>query len=115
MRASEIIVWAGGEHSFRLGIGELRAIEQRSNAGCSIVLARLLNSSWYIDDVFGPIRLGLIGGGMPQNEAQKMVDKVAADQSPYALAVTAADVLRRFIVWEDADQPGEPQAEAETP
>jgi exonuclease SbcC len=29
MRDAETFVWPGGEHAFRLGIGELRAIEQR--------------------------------------------------------------------------------------
>ncbi|MBB4192798.1 gene transfer agent family protein [Rhizobium aethiopicum] len=109
MRGAEQIVWPGGEHSFRLGIGELRAIEQRSDAGCAVVLMRLLSSQFKIDDVIQPIRLGLIGGGMQERDAQKVLDSALDIASPYALAVPAADILRRFIMWETDDQPsGEP-------
>jgi len=107
MRGSEQITWPGGEHYFRLGIGELRAIEQRSDAGCAVVMMRLLSSQWKIDDVIGPIRLGLIGGGMEERLAQKAIDAALDVASPYALAVTSAEVIRRFIMWETDDQPGE--------
>lgn len=110
MRGAEEIVWAGGENAFRLGIGELRAIEQKCDAGCAVVLMRLLSTSWKIDDVVQPIRLGLIGGGMLDREAQKEVDRALTLASPYALAVTAAEVLRRFVMWETPDQPGESEA-----
>jgi hypothetical protein len=106
MRGAEQIVWAGGEHSFRLGIGELRAIEQRSDAGCAVVLMRLLSQQWKIDDVINPIRLGLIGGGLPERDAQTAVDKALDVASLYSLALPAAEILRRFIMWETDDQPG---------
>lgn len=110
MRAAEHIVWPGGEHAFRLEIGALRAIEQRSDAGCSVVLMRLLGNTWRIDDVLNPIRLGLIGAGMKEQEAQTVIAGALASVSPYGLAVTSADILRRFIMWdsgEDVDAPGE--------
>lgn len=112
MRAAETIVWPGGEHSFRLGIGELRAIEQRCDAGVVVVLMRLLGQTWKIDDVLSPLRLGLIGGGMDERAAQKVIDDALSVVSPYGLAVTAADVLRRFIMWDGDDQPGEAEAGA---
>lgn len=67
---------------------------------------RLLGQQWKIDDVIQPIRLGLIGGGMPEREAQTALDKALDVASLYSLAVTAADILRRFIMWETDDQPG---------
>lgn len=115
MRGSETIVWPGGEHAFRLGIGELRAIEQRSDAGCAIVMMRLLGQQWKIDDVIAPIRIGLIGAGMREQDAQKAVEAALEIASPYALAITSAEVLRRFIMWETDDQPGELKAGAESP
>lgn len=110
MRGAEEIVWAGGEHPFRLGIGELRAIEQKCDAGCAVVLMRLLSSQFKIDDVYQPIRLGLIGGGMSERDAQKTLDAALDVASPYALAIPAAEILRRFFMWESPDQPGEPEA-----
>ncbi|MGF7005796.1 gene transfer agent family protein [Aminobacter sp. BE322] len=112
MRQAEEIVWPGGEHRFRLGIGELRAIEQRSDAGCAVVMMRLLGAAWKIDDVVGPIRLGLVGGGMSEKDAQKAVEAALEVASPYALAVTAANIIRRFIMWDGDDQPGEAGAGA---
>ena len=107
MRGAETKVWPGGEHPFRLGIGELRALEQRCDAGCAVVLMRLLGTSWKIDDVLSPLRLGLIGGGMAAPEAQRTLDSALEVASLYALAVYAADVLRCFIMWDGDDQPGE--------
>ncbi|MDK1489379.1 gene transfer agent family protein [Sinorhizobium sp. 7-81] len=110
MRGAEEIVWAGGESAFRLGIGELRAIESKCDAGCAVVLMRLLSSSWKIDDVLQPIRLGLVGAGMPERDAKRKLDRALTLASPYALAVTSAEILRRFVMWETPDQPGEPEA-----
>lgn len=115
MRGAQTIVWAGGEHSFRLGIGELRAIEQASDAGVSVVFMRLIGQQWKIDDVLSPIRLGLIGAGMSESDARTTIERATSLESPYALAVTAADVLRRFIMWGQEDAPGEPDAGTESP
>ena len=112
MRSAETIVWAGGEHRFRLGIGELRAVEQASDAGVSVVLLRLLGGQWKLDDVLSPIRLGLIGGGMADSEARRVMETVMGTISPYELSITAADVLKRFIMWESEDAPGEQGAGA---
>ena len=113
MRGAETINWPGGEHEFRLGIGELRAIEQRSDAGVAVVMMRLIGQQWKIDDVVNPIRLGLIGAGMPERDAQKALESAMDVASPYALAITAAEVLRRFIMWETDDQTGDPPGESE--
>jgi hypothetical protein len=110
MRGAEEIVWPGGEHSFRLGIGELRAIEQKCDAGCAVVLMRLLSSQFKIDDVYQPIRLGLIGAGMSERDAQKTLEAALDVASPYSLAIPAAEILRRFFMWETPDQPGEQEA-----
>lgn len=113
MRQSEEIVWPGGLHQFRLGIGELRAIEQRCDAGCFVVMMRLLSSQCKLDDVISPIKLGLVGGGMSEKDAQKTVDHVLADvASPYTLTVTAAEILRRFLMWDGEDKPESGEAEA---
>jgi hypothetical protein len=110
MRQTETIVWAGGEHQFYLGIGQLRAIEQRCDAGCAVVLMRLMGSQWKIDDVVSTLRLGLVGAGMKESEAQKVVESALDVASPFELAVTSAELLRRFLIWDKDDQPGESPA-----
>lgn len=108
MRPARSFVWPAGEHDFCLGIGELRALEQRSDAWCFVILTRLLTSQWKIDDVLQPLRLGLIGAGMEEREAQKTIDRALEVASPYSLAVPSASILHSFLMWdEEADQPGE--------
>lgn len=107
MRGSETIVWPGGEHQFRLGIGELRALEQRCDAGVAVVLMRLIGQQWKIDDVVSTLRIGLIGGGMAERDAQKTIEAALDVSSPYGLSVPAASILTKFIMWETDDQPGE--------
>lgn len=114
MRSAHTIVWAGGEHSFRLGIGELRAIEQATDAGVSVVLMRLLGQQWKIDDVLSPIRVGLTGAGMEPEKAKWALDRALETASPYALAITAAAILSRFLTLnEENNPPGESRAEVE--
>lgn len=116
MRPAEEIVWSGGEHPFRLDIGALRAIEQRSDAGVSVILLRLLGQQWKADDVLSVIRLGLIGGGMPETEARKTLDRALEMASLFALSLTAADVLHRFVMFDGDDKPGEaPAGTADSP
>lgn len=114
MRSAHTIVWAGGEHPFRLGIGELRAIEQATDSGVSVVLMRLLGQQWKIDDVLSPIRVGLAGAGMEPEKAKWALDRALETASPYALAITAAAILSRFLTLNEENDPaGEYQAEAD--
>lgn len=110
MRPAIEKTWAGGEDRFRLGIGQLRAIEDRCDAGCSVVLMRLLSQRWKVDDVLAPLRQGLLGAGMVEDDVKKKIDKATETESLYALALVSADVLRSFIMWEGGDQPGEGEA-----
>lgn len=116
MRDALTLVWPGGEDSFRLNIATLRAIEQRSNAGLAVILTRLLSGTWYLDDVYSVIRLGLIGGGMSEKDAQLKMELALETHSLYALTIVAAHILQHFIMWEEHDdQPGELQEVQENP
>lgn len=106
MRAAETLQWPGGEHPFRLDIGALRTIERLGEAGCSVVLMRLIGGTWKADDVIAVLRLGLVGGGMDEKQAAVTIERALNGASLYALAVPAAEVMRRALMWED-DQPGE--------
>lgn len=109
-------VWAGGEHAFRLGIGEIRALQKACEAGPMMVLARLMSSHWQIDDVLETLRLGLIGGGMDADKAKALVMKVTGETSLFKLALLAAKIINAYVVEdphdpvdlkEDGDQSGE--------
>ncbi|NTS30666.1 gene transfer agent family protein [Phyllobacterium sp. BT25] len=110
MRQGKEIVWPGGEHTFMLNIGELRALEQKTNAGAFVTMTRLISSQWKIDDVISTIRLGLVGGGMSEQEARSIVDRALDLASAYKLAITAALILEHSLMWDANDTPGEQPA-----
>lgn len=111
------LVWPGGEHEFCLAIGELRALEQRCDAGVAQVLLRLLNGQFRIDDVIEVLRLGLQGAGMTERQALKLIERSYAQANLYDLSIIAAKVLSMFISWpvgklEDDPSQGEALAAA---
>lgn len=73
------LTWPGGEHAFCLRLGELRAIQDRCDAGPGWVLARLSSGQWRVEDVIEPIRHGLEGGGMEKQAAGKLATAMAEE------------------------------------
>lgn len=72
--ASIDLVWPDQERKFRLGLGELREMQEKcGNRGPMTIVNALTMGTWLVDDIVQPIRLGLIGGGMSQGDAAKLV------------------------------------------
>ena len=109
------LTWAGGEHTFELKIAQLRALQQRCDAGPEWIMNRLNSGAWLVDDVIHTIRLGLEGGGVDKAEAAKLAAKHVEDR-PIALSViTARLILMAALYGNDADDPvGEAQGAAMT-
>lgn len=103
-------VWAGGEHSFLLGIDQLRAVEQQCGAGFTVITMRLLAQQCGLDDVLAPIRLGLLGGGMSDRDAKSVMERALSLKRPMALVPLAADLMHHFSFGQEADDPGESSA-----
>lgn len=111
MRAEKII-WAGGEHRFRLGIGELRALQSACDAGPEAILARIMSGDWRIDDLFEPVRLGLIGGGdVTLNDAGPLVTRIIHQHPLLELKPVAQAVIISALVGVEDDPLGEPEGE----
>lgn len=109
------LTWAGGEHDFELKLGELRALQQRCDAGPYFVLQRLSSGRWLVEDVVEPIRLGLIGGGMDRQDADRLVRLHVEEKPLLHAAMTAQAILTVALVGEHDDpvgdeEPGERQA-----
>lgn len=89
------IDWAEGTHGFRLAIGQLVELQERTGVGPAALWRRLVESEWKVGDLRETIRLGLIGGGATPAEALALVrDYVEArplvESVPVAIAVVAA-------------------------
>ena len=95
-RAAEVYLkWPDRERLFRLGIGELRELQEKCDAGPLFILSRVSGGQWFLDDLRETIRLGLIGGGTKAAEALLIVERYIdphpkADFVPYAQAILAA-------------------------
>lgn len=120
-RGAEIsLVWAGDERLFRLRIGELRQVQEASNAGPMAVIQRLASHAWRIEDVREPIRLGLIGGGMNPDQAFRLVKEwIDEYREPLAAHVpTATGILMAAVTGiedepliDEGEEPGKAPAE----
>lgn len=106
--------WPGGDHPFALRLGELRRMQETCNAGPEEVLARLNLGTWRVDDIIEPLRLGLIGGGMPDGEAGPLVVKLIEQHALHVFRLFARAVLTHALYGPEDDQPEKPEG-VETP
>lgn len=101
------IEWQGGEHDFCLSaVGNLLSLEEKCGF-IGVIYHRLGNGLWGINDVREPIRLGLIGGGLPAEKAMELV-KVHVDANPNGYgpsAVLALALIETVIIGVPKDDP----------
>lgn len=110
-----VIRWPGGEHPFRLGLGELRTIQQKTDCGPEFLRVRIFAGQWLVDDLREVIRNGLIGGGMPHVEALNLVDR-AFDSSPAIdFKAPAVEILSAYLFGPADDPVGEGSPVEPTP
>ena len=74
--------WADGSYVFRLGWGELIALQEAANAGPYVVLQRLASGTWEMGDISHVIRLGLVGGGLEPGKALTLVRDYVETRPP---------------------------------
>lgn len=100
--------WPGGEHAFRLRLGELQALQEKCDAGPELVLQRIRLGVWQVNDLFETLRFGLIGGGMDRDAARKLVSD-SFDRTPLMEFKTPAiEVLAAALIGVPDDPAGEP-------
>ena len=104
-----VLVWDGGEHPFKLGIGQLRALQSATGVGPLFLLGRFAGSQWLVDDIIDTVRLGLIGGGMSEVDAKKLTDRVFTENTPalYRSVLVAVKILQLAIMGEPDDPVGD--------
>lgn len=102
--------WADGEYDFKLGIGELRELQEKTRRVKNTkgefeyvspmkLFYRLSNDEWLLDDVREPIRIGLIGGGMPPIDASRLVKRYVDEVPEWTLNCSvAANVVAAAVI-----------------
>ncbi len=109
---TDALVWVGGEHRFRLGLGELRALQRSCDAGPEQIFNRIRLGNWRIDDLIEVIRLGLIGSGeMETKAAGPFVVSLFEKHPAVAFKLTAITILAvALLPMEGQEAEGKPAA-----
>lgn len=111
--------WPGGEHDFLLRIGELEALDDLTDAGVLDFRYRLslgqgrgslLYSPVKIREVIACLRLGLIGGGMKREDAERRVKDAFINGDAGELNLLALTIISNSLRAKAHDQLGEQKA-----
>lgn len=112
-RSAEVTLAFGGEDRiFRLPLGRLRALQEKTDAGPMELLQRYAASNWRIDDVREAILQGLIGGGTDQHSATKLMQSYFDDTPVFPHVALAQSIVAASIIGVEDESLGEPQAGA---
>lgn len=106
------LTWGDGQHTFRLAIGQLRDLEEKTKVGPFELFERLRLNRWKVDDLAHVLRVGLIGGGMPAPQAVDLVTRHIDEWPLIESAMVAQAVLLAALVGSEADPAGKGQAVA---
>lgn len=101
-------------HIFKLGYGQIKEIQDTTNAGIAFILDSLLHGTWKIEYIRETIRCGLVGGGMSPGDAMRMVKTYVEDTESYPIGDNipiAASILAAAICGaEEEDKGKKPEA-----
>lgn len=112
-RSADITLFFGdGEHKFRLAIAELRELQEKTDAGPPLVLSRLFQGQWRVEDVRETLRLGLIGGGMKPADAHALVVRYCDERPAWGDNARIAAIALAAAISGAEDEPvGKPDGE----
>ncbi|WP_313613409.1 gene transfer agent family protein [Agrobacterium sp.] len=83
---------------FKLSWRELMKIQEACDAGPFVVLDRLMTGRWRLQDISEVIKWGLIGAGMDQQSAIKLVADEVQGRIPLENLAVAQKVLGAGVV-----------------
>lgn len=88
------------DFEFRLGWGQLIALQEARDAGPFVLLSRLGDGTWRTDDVAATLVLGLVGAGRTHGEAIAVVEgwlsaeaRLPTENASLAYAVLSAGLI----------------------
>ncbi|MDB5618214.1 gene transfer agent family protein [Tardiphaga sp.] len=109
------LVWAGDSRTFRLGIGELLALQDRLDAGPAEVANRLRSGNWRVQDVQETFRIGLIGAGVDPKKAKALVDEHICAGRILSHVMMAWAIIINALQGDEIDPVGKETADPEAP
>lgn len=109
-----IAAFDGREYTFRLAIGELRALEADRRRGVYALSRSFDDGTWHLDDAISVIRIALRGGGMEAQEVSDIVKNWVESKPPMEYFPLAKTILLVGLFGPPDDPVGK-KAEAENP
>lgn len=85
--------FAGKERTFHLRLGEYADIQTVTGVGIGVVYKRLASLEFYIKDVEQVLISGLVGGGMPVSDANRIVREQLDYRPLMEMSALASDVM----------------------
>lgn len=111
--ASVTFDWGDGTHTFRLGVGQIRELQEKCDAGPAFILSRLSSGAWLVDDLIQTHRLGLIGGGMKPVDAVALVRRYVEERPLLESVLSAQAILHALLVGVPDESLGKAEAATE--
>lgn len=104
--------WGGEEHTFRLGLKEVRELQDNPRVGIGplALYRRIESGDWRVDDCREVIRVGLIGGGMKPDLALTKVKRYVDDFAAVDSVPPALTILGAFLVGDPFEPVGKTTA-----
>lgn len=84
--------YGDGQHTFRLGIAEVRELQRKTGVGPLVTFNRLRTGEWLVDEPREVIRIGKIGGGGTPLEALQLVETYY-DKRPFTESILTAVLI----------------------
>lgn len=104
--------FAGEERPFRLGFAELARLQEARDEGPFMTFSRLHSANWRLEDLREVIRLGLIGGGMSEGEASRLVKREVEGNPPFLNLAVAMKVMAAGFKGAPDEESSLPKSEA---
>lgn len=110
--------WAGVERSFDLPLGRVFDLEEScGKVGIGAIYARLSSHQFFAADVYHTIKQGLIGGGMSDVDAKRLLDQrfgVVPLVESVELAIDVLVGLMEGVTPREAETGGNPATPLDT-
>lgn len=107
--------WGDGEQKFRLGLKQLRELQEKTGVGPEALYERIRTGQWRIVDLRETIRLGLIGAKMDEVKAANLM-RSYFDDGPYLKHKPSAVAILLAALMGPPNDPipaGKPEAGSE--
>lgn len=109
------LTWAGDSRTFRLGIGELLALQDKLDSGPAEIATRLRAGSWRLQDIQETFRIGLIGAGEDAKKARALVEEHIVPGRLQSHVLMAWAIIVNALQGDENDPVGKEGAAPEVP